>query len=99
MGLQDRVLPFSLALFLCSSMSHEDAARIHLGFGPVRYAWPCFAGDTFTKTVTVESIRNTSDGSHAVSTHGNNDNVSRESSISIGLSSYHRLTDIINLYR
>jgi len=62
MGLQDRVLPFSLALFLCSSMTHEDAARIHVGLGPVKYVWPCFAGDTFTKTYTVESIRNTSDG-------------------------------------
>ncbi len=64
--MQDRVLPFSLALFLCSSMTHEDAARIHVGYGPVKYTWPCFAGDTFTKTFTVESIRNTSDGKHSV---------------------------------
>lgn len=28
MGLQDRVLPFSLALFLTSSMSHADAAKV-----------------------------------------------------------------------
>lgn len=35
MGLQDRVLPFSLALFLTSSMSHEDAAKVQVGFGKV----------------------------------------------------------------
>jgi acyl dehydratase len=67
MGLQDRVLPFSLALFLTSSMTHADAAKIQVGFGKVSYLWPAFAGDTFTKTFTVDSIRNTSDGNHAVS--------------------------------
>jgi hypothetical protein len=67
MGLQDRVLPFSLALFLTSSMTHEDAAKVQVGFGKVSYFWPCFSGDTFTRTFTVESIRNTSDGHHSVS--------------------------------
>jgi acyl dehydratase len=67
MGLQDRVLPFSLALFLTSSMTHADAAKVQVGFGRVNYLWPCFAGDTFRKTFTVESIRNTSDGNHSVS--------------------------------
>ena len=67
MGLQDRVLPFSLVLFLTSSMTHADAAKVHVGFGKVSYLWPAFAGDTFTKTFTVESIRNTSDGHHSVS--------------------------------
>ena len=66
-GLQDRVLPFSLALFLTSSMTHEDAAKVQVGFGKVSYLWPAFAGDTFTKTFTVESIRNTSDGHNSVS--------------------------------
>ena len=66
MGLQDRVLPFSLALFLTSSMTHADAAKVQVGFGRVNYLWPCFAGDTFRKTFTVESIRNTSDGNHSV---------------------------------
>ncbi|KAG7370160.1 hypothetical protein IV203_027906 [Nitzschia inconspicua] len=66
MGLQDRVLPFSLALFLTSSMTHADAAKVQVGFGRVNYLWPCFAGDTFHKTFTVESIRNTSDGHHSV---------------------------------
>jgi acyl dehydratase len=66
MGLQDRVLPFSLALFLTSSMTHADAAKVQVGFGRVNYLWPCFAGDTFTKSFTVESIRNTSDGNHSV---------------------------------
>jgi acyl dehydratase len=66
MGLQDRVLPFSLALFLTSSMTHADSAKVQVGFGRVNYLWPCFAGDTFTKTFTVESMRNTSDGHHSV---------------------------------
>jgi hypothetical protein len=45
MGLQDKVLPFPLALFLTSSMSHEDAAKVQVGFGAVHYLWPgefCF---------------------------------------------------------
>lgn len=68
MGLQDRVLPFSLALTLTSSMTHADAAKVQVGYGRVHYLWPAFAGDTFTKTFTVESIRNTSDGNHSVRT-------------------------------
>ena len=66
MGLQDKVLPFPLALFLTSSMSHEDAAKVQVGYGPVQYLWPAFAGDTFTKTFRVQSVRNTSDGNHSV---------------------------------
>lgn len=48
MGFQDRVLPFSLALFLTSSMSHADAAKVQVGFGKVNYLWPMFSGDTVT---------------------------------------------------
>jgi len=66
MGLQDRVLPFSLALFLTTSMSHADAAKVQVGFGRVHYLWPMFAGDTFTKKFTVNKVRNTSDGNHSV---------------------------------
>jgi len=66
MGLQDRVLPFSLALFLTSSMSHADAAKVQVGFGRVHYLWPIFAGDTLRKTFTVNQVRNTSDGNHSV---------------------------------
>jgi acyl dehydratase len=66
MGLQDRVVPFSLALFLTSSMSHADAAKVQVGFGNVHYLWPIFAGDTLTKSFTVNKIRNTSDGNHSV---------------------------------
>ncbi|KAL3893230.1 MAG: hypothetical protein SGARI_008303, partial [Bacillariaceae sp.] len=47
-------------------MTHADAAKVQVGFGRVNYLWPCFAGDTFTKSFTVESIRNTSDGNHSV---------------------------------
>lgn len=66
MGLQDRVMPFTLALFLTSSMTHADAAKVQVGFGRVSYLWPCFAGDTFRKQFTVASIRNTSDGNHSI---------------------------------
>lgn len=66
MGLQDKVLPFPLALFLTSSMSHADAAKVQVGFGAVQYLWPAFAGDTFRKTFQVKSVRNTSDGNHSV---------------------------------
>ena len=66
MGLQDRVLPFSLALFLTSSMSHADAAKVQVGFGHVNYLWPLFSGDTVTKTFTVDKIRRTSDGNHSI---------------------------------
>jgi len=66
MGLQDRVLPFSLALFLTSSMSHEDSAKVQVGFGKVSYLWPVFAGDTLRRVFTVNKIRNTSDGQHSI---------------------------------
>jgi hypothetical protein len=66
MGLQDRVVPFSLALFLTSSMTHEDAAKVQVGFGKVSYTWPIFAGDTLRKVFTVDRIRNTSDGNHSI---------------------------------
>jgi acyl dehydratase len=66
MGLQDRVLPFSLALFLTSSMSHEDAAKVQVGFGKVSYLWPIFSGDTLRRVFTVRKLRNTSDGQHSI---------------------------------
>jgi len=65
-GLQDRVLPFSLVLFLASSMTHADSAKVQVGFGKASYLWPAFAGDTFTKSFEVHSIRNTSDGNHSI---------------------------------
>ena len=65
-GLQDRVLPFYLVLFLASSMTHADSAKLQVGFGRASYVWPAFAGDTFTKTFEVHSIRNTSDGNHSI---------------------------------
>lgn len=68
MGLQDRVLPFALVLFLATSMTHADSAKVQVGFGRVAYLWPAFAGDTVTKSFTVKSIRNTSDGHHSVRT-------------------------------
>lgn len=66
MGLQDRVLPFSLALFLTSSMTHADAAKVQVGFGKASYLWPIFTGDTLRKSFTVQKIKNTSDGNHSV---------------------------------
>mmetsp|Transcript_20847 Transcript_20847/g.26931 ORF Transcript_20847/g.26931 Transcript_20847/m.26931 type:complete len:436 (+) Transcript_20847:73-1380(+) len=66
MGLQDRVVPFSLALFLASAMTHEDAAKVQVGFGKVSYIWPIFAGDTMSQAFTVTKMRNTSDGHHSI---------------------------------
>ena len=65
-GLQDRILPFSLVLFLTSAMTHADSAKVQVGFGQAVYHWPAFAGDTFTKSFRVDSIRNTSDGNHSI---------------------------------
>lgn len=48
-------------------MSHEDAAKVQVGFGRCIYHWPVFAGDTITKSYKVERVRNTSDGNHSVS--------------------------------
>jgi len=66
LGLQDRVMPFSLVLFLTGAMSHEDAAKVQVGFGKCVYHWPVFAGDTVKKTFKVERVRNTSDGNHSI---------------------------------
>ena len=68
LGLQDRTLPFELALFLTSAMSHEDSAKVQVGFGSVVYHWPLFAGDTVRKTFQENSVRNTSDGNHSIIT-------------------------------
>ena len=43
MGLQDRVLPFSLALFLTSSMSHADAAKVQ-GMSMEMLFYSCIMG-------------------------------------------------------
>ena len=66
LGLQDRVLPFGLMAFLCSSMTHADKAKMQVGFGNMQYHWPGFTGDTFTKRFQVQSVRNTSDGAHSI---------------------------------
>jgi hypothetical protein len=66
MGFQDRVLPFGLMAFLCSSMTHADKAKFQVGYGNIQYHWPGFAGDTFTKKFQVQSVHNTSDGSHSI---------------------------------
>lgn len=68
LGLQDRTLPFELALFLTSAMSHEDSAKVQVGFGSVVYHWPLFAGDTVRKTFQVTRVKNTSDGNHSIIT-------------------------------
>ncbi|CAM9164474.1 unnamed protein product [Pylaiella littoralis] len=61
LGLQDQVLPFSLMLFLASSMSHVEAAVTQVAYRNAKYLWPGFAGDTFTKTIKIKGIHNTSD--------------------------------------
>lgn len=47
-------------------MSHEDAAKVQVGFENVSYIWPIFAGDTLRRVFTVSKIRNTSDGQHSI---------------------------------
>jgi len=59
-------MPFGLVLFLTTSMTHGDAAKVQVGFGNVVYHWPAYSGDTFTKSFEVNEIRNTSDGNHTV---------------------------------
>jgi len=47
-------------------MSHEDSAKVQVGFGKCVYHWPVFAGDTVKKIFKVERVRNTSDGNHSI---------------------------------
>ena len=65
-GLQDRVLPFSLVSFLTCSMTHADTALVQVALDNAIYHWPAFAGDTFTKSFQVKSVRNTSSGDRTV---------------------------------
>lgn len=51
---------------MTGAMSHEDAAKVQVGFGKCVYHWPVFAGDTVKKTFKVERVRNTSDGNHSI---------------------------------
>jgi hypothetical protein len=71
MGLQDKVLPFPLALFLTSSCitvhSHGKKAPT-APHNVIMLLSVAFTGDTFTKSFQVKSVRNTSDGNHSVRT-------------------------------
>lgn len=42
-----QVLPFSLMLFLASSMSHVNAAVVQVAYRNAKYLWPGFAGMFF----------------------------------------------------
>ena len=42
--LLSKVLPFSLMLFLASSMSHVEAAVVQVAYRNAKYLWPGFAG-------------------------------------------------------
>jgi hypothetical protein len=68
MGFQDQIIPFSLMLFLCGSMSHADHAKLQTGFKNAHYHWPAFAGDTFQKKFIIRSLRSTSDGHNSIFT-------------------------------
>ena len=65
-GLRDQVLPFHLMLFLTSSMSHADRAKMQVGFTNAVYHWPAFPGDTFCKRFVVQSLRSTSDMKNSI---------------------------------
>jgi len=66
LGLQDQIVPFSLMLFLTGAMSHADHAKAQTGYRNAKYHWPAFAGDTFRKRFTIQSLRTTSDGRHSI---------------------------------
>lgn len=66
LGLQDQIVPFSLMLFLAGSMSHADHAKAQTGYRNAKYHWPAFAGDTFRKRFTIQSLRTTSDGRRSI---------------------------------
>lgn len=42
----EKVLPFSLMLFMASSMSHVEAAVTQVAYRNAKYLWPGFAGAT-----------------------------------------------------
>lgn len=42
-----KVLPFSLMVFLASSMSHVEAAVVQVAYRNAKYLWPGFAGIVF----------------------------------------------------
>ena len=66
LGFQSEVLPFGLMLFLASSMSHVDYAKLENGYANAKYYWPVFAGDTLKKKFMILSLRSTSDGRHSI---------------------------------
>lgn len=66
LGFQDAVIPFTLMLFLASSMSHADYAKLENGYCNGRYLWPAFSGDTFKKKFVIKNLRPTSDGLHSL---------------------------------
>lgn len=66
LGFQSEVIPFGLMLFLASSMSHVDYAKLENGHSKGRYLWPVFAGDTLKKKFVILSLRPTSDGRHSI---------------------------------
>ena len=66
LGFQSEVIPFGLMLFLASSMSHVDYAKLENGHSNGKYLWPVFAGDTLKKRFIILSLRPTSDGRHSI---------------------------------
>jgi acyl dehydratase len=66
LGFQSEVIPFGLMLFLASSMSHVDYAKLENGHSNGKYLWPVFAGDTLKKKFVILSLRPTSDGRHSI---------------------------------
>jgi hypothetical protein len=47
-------------------MSHADHAKAQTGYRNAKYHWPAFAGDTFRKRFTIQSLRTTSEGRHSI---------------------------------
>lgn len=58
-GLEEKLLPFSMMMFECASMSHVDEVLevLELGLENAIYLRPAYVGDTFTKQFFVKAIR------------------------------------------
>jgi len=66
LGFQGAVIPFTLMLFLASSMSHADYAKLENGHCNAAYVTPAYVGDTFKKKFVILNLRPTSDGLHSI---------------------------------
>jgi hypothetical protein len=70
LGFQRELLPFSMLMFMTGTMSHVDDQRevLDLGIKNAVYAFPAYAGDTFSKTFYIRDLRTTRNGEDTIVT-------------------------------